>query len=266
MPDLSFADSIPENYDRLIFPLNIKPFAHEMAIRVAKLQPNHVLETAAGTGACSELITSALPGNTHYIVSDISESMLSIARQKLGRRKNITFEPVDAVQLPYTDQQFDVVVSMFGLMFFPDKVTALAEAHRVLQDDGSLLLSVWDIIERNPLGQEFYHCLSQCFGTQPLEFQEIPHNCSSLDLLKSVCESAGFSDISIHVVKRELDPIPALDACKGFIYGTPLFNEFTERGMDTEDVVKKVSTDLTRSFGEPLTGFYRQALFVEARK
>ena len=49
--DKLFAGSIPEIYDRLLVPLIFKSYARDLAERVAKVKPQDVLETAAGTGA-----------------------------------------------------------------------------------------------------------------------------------------------------------------------------------------------------------------------
>ena len=50
----------------------------------------------------------------------------------------------DALELPFDDETFDLVVCQFGVMFFPDKVRGNAEARRVLRDGGHYLLAIWD--------------------------------------------------------------------------------------------------------------------------
>ena len=59
------------------------------------------------------------------------------------------FQPADAQALPFDDGSFDLVVCQFGVMFFPDKVRANAEARRVLRDGGRYMLVIWDRIEHN---------------------------------------------------------------------------------------------------------------------
>ena len=51
--------------------------------------------------------------------------------------------------LPFADAAFDAVVCQFGVMFFPDKAAAFAEARRVLRPGGTLLFNVWDRLEDN---------------------------------------------------------------------------------------------------------------------
>ena len=52
-------------------------------------------------------------------------------------------------QLPFTDAAFDAVVCQFGVMFFPDRAKAFAEARRVLRPGGVFLFNAWDRIEEN---------------------------------------------------------------------------------------------------------------------
>src|SRR5437870_6583945 len=48
--DKLFAGSIPEVYDQLLVPLIFESHARDLAERLAKVEPQDVLETAAGTG------------------------------------------------------------------------------------------------------------------------------------------------------------------------------------------------------------------------
>jgi hypothetical protein len=45
-----FKHSTPELYDRYMGPLLVEPYAKVVAERAALLQPDRILETAAGTG------------------------------------------------------------------------------------------------------------------------------------------------------------------------------------------------------------------------
>jgi ubiquinone/menaquinone biosynthesis C-methylase UbiE len=59
--DRLFAGSIPEIYDRFLVPLIFEPYALDLAERLARTNPRHVLEIAAGTGALTRAIASRLP-------------------------------------------------------------------------------------------------------------------------------------------------------------------------------------------------------------
>ena len=263
---LSFSGSIPESYDKFIFPLNIKPFAEAMAERIAQLNPKSVLETATGTGACTAHLLSLVPDNIQFTLTDISGAMLELAQQKLNAHPQVSFDLIDASSLPYPDNHFDLQFSMFGLMFYADQIQALSEARRVLKPGGTMLTAVWDALEYNTLHDAFYSRLEKFYGSYHCGFKDVPHNCANLNNLKLMIEKAGFTDFSIHVVRRTIGPVPALDACKGYVLGTPLYNEFVELGMNPEEVADTISTDLSATYGDTLTGFLRQAIFIEARR
>ena len=49
---------------------------------------------------------------------------------------------MDAEALRFEDQEFDVAVSLFALLHFPDPLVALKEIHRVLRPNGRLVLAI----------------------------------------------------------------------------------------------------------------------------
>jgi ubiquinone/menaquinone biosynthesis C-methylase UbiE len=53
------------------------------------------------------------------------------------------------MQLPSQDGTFDAVVCQFGVMFFPEKSEAFAEARRVLRPGGVFVFNVWDQVTEN---------------------------------------------------------------------------------------------------------------------
>jgi ubiquinone/menaquinone biosynthesis C-methylase UbiE len=72
---------------------------------------------------------------------DLSPQMLGIAQrraQELGRKVDLRVG--DAQALDFPDNRFDMVVSTLSLCTIPDDRRAMAEARRVLQPGGRLLL------------------------------------------------------------------------------------------------------------------------------
>jgi SAM-dependent methyltransferase len=49
----------------------------------------------------------------------------------------------DAASLPFEEATFDVVVSQFALMYFPDRVASLREMWRTLAPGGRLSVAAW---------------------------------------------------------------------------------------------------------------------------
>ena len=146
--DITFAGSIPKVYESYLVPLIFAPFAGDMAARLAQHSVSSVLEIAAGTGVVTRALASALPENVSIVATDLNEAMLEHA-QSVGTSRPVEWRQADAAALPFPDETFDAVICQFGVMFFPDKAKAFAEAHRVLRPGGVFLFDVWDRIEEN---------------------------------------------------------------------------------------------------------------------
>jgi len=94
-----------------------------------------VLLVGAGTG----LDLPFLPRDIELHATDLSPAMvrrLEHRAEALGM--DVQAEEMDAEQLAYPDDHFDVVVMHLILAVMPDPARGLAEAHRVLAPEGQL--------------------------------------------------------------------------------------------------------------------------------
>ena len=100
-----------------------------------------VLDVACGSG------NAALVAARRYCdVSglDFVPSLLDRARQRPAAEGTpIDFQVGDAQALPYPDAHFDVVLSVFGVMFAPDQERAANELLRVCRPGGRIGLCCW---------------------------------------------------------------------------------------------------------------------------
>lgn len=156
-------DLVPEIYHRYIFPFNMKKFAEEVGRQVILLQPQHILEVAAGTGAASECVLKQLDNHVSYTLTDLGEGVLEAARFRFDnpayQKPDMSIATADACQLPYDDKSFDTVICQFGLMHFQNQQSAFNEMYRVLTPDGFLVMSVWDSLEYHTFSQVFHRLL-----------------------------------------------------------------------------------------------------------
>ena len=146
--DTAFLGSIPQVYDRYLVPLIFAPYAADLALRTVRRHPAHVLEIAAGTGVVTRQLAEMLPPGVSIVATDLNQTMLDEAAA-IGTSRPVEWRQADALHLPFPDAFFDVVVCQFGVMFFPDKARAFAEARRVLRSGGQFIFNVWDRIEHN---------------------------------------------------------------------------------------------------------------------
>jgi SAM-dependent methyltransferase len=146
--DKVFAGSIPKLYETHLVPLIFEPYAEDLAKRLAARTPARVLEIAAGTGVATRALAQDLPAQTSIVATDLNQPMLDLAAA-VGTKRPVEWRQADAMQLPFEDGAFDAVVCQFGVMFFPDRAKAYAEARRVLAPGGVFLFNAWDRIEEN---------------------------------------------------------------------------------------------------------------------
>lgn len=108
-------------------------------------QARTVFEFGCGTGRfAADLLSHRLAENSSYMGSDLSATMLGIARRRLeqfGARAQVQLTD-GALHLATSDATVDRFVSNYVLDLLPanDVATLLAEAHRVLTADGRLCL------------------------------------------------------------------------------------------------------------------------------
>lgn len=234
--DTRFSGSVPANYDRYLVPMLFRPYAEIMAQRAAEFMPRRVLETACGTGVLTKLLVDALPG-AEIVAVDLNQAMLDVAATQV-ESPNVTFRQGDALELPFEDGSFDLVVCQFGVMYFPDKVQGNAEARRVLRDGGHMLLAIWDSIERNLLAEITQQTLNRRFPENtPMFLSRGPHGYHVQEWIERDLEAAHFSEISIETVELPGRSGSAENAVYGICYGSPMQVELEEHGPDAIDCV-----------------------------
>ena len=121
--DRLWVGSMPEAYNRWLAPAVFRPFARDLARRAARLAPGRILEIAAGTGVLTNELVTALP------MAEVTATDLNAAMVEFGSRQapGAEWRQADALDLPFKNDQFDLVACQFGVMFFPDKLAAFAE-------------------------------------------------------------------------------------------------------------------------------------------
>ncbi len=108
------------------------------------LQPgSQVLDVACGTGNLA--VIAARHGCPVWGI-DIARNLICQARIRAAEESlRINFMEADAEALPFDVGQFDLVVSMFGVMFTPRPHVAAAELLRVTRPGGRIALANWTI-------------------------------------------------------------------------------------------------------------------------
>jgi demethylmenaquinone methyltransferase/2-methoxy-6-polyprenyl-1,4-benzoquinol methylase len=109
-------------------------------INQAAVRPGDaVLDLAGGTGDLACAFAKRVGAEGHVVLADINAAMLEQGRKRLvdaGVAGNTTIARVDAQDLPFADDSFDVVTMAFGLRNVTDKDAALRSIFRTLKTGG----------------------------------------------------------------------------------------------------------------------------------
>jgi ubiquinone/menaquinone biosynthesis C-methylase UbiE len=217
-----FEHSTPVLYDRYMGPLLFAPYAEHVAGRVAPLHPGRILETAAGTGIVTRAVAEALP-DVEIVATDINPGVVDFAAQQ-ATSERVTFQTADAQQLPFDDERFDLVLCLFGIMFFPDKVRANAEARRVLRPGGRYVLVTFDRLDLNPVPKAAGEAVATLFPEDPRYMERGPFSYTDAALVEQDLRAAGFQDIELETVAVS-SLVSARDAAHGIVLGSPFRGE-----------------------------------------
>ena len=251
--DTVFAGSIPSIYNRYMVPLLFGPYAEQVAERAQAFQPQRILETAAGTGVVTEALHRALP-DSKIVATDLNEPMLAEAARRVTS-PNVAFQPADALDLPFDDESFDLVVCQFGVMFFPDKVRGNAEARRVLRPGGRYLLVIWNEVGRNLATKVVGNALTDLFPDDPAAFYErLPFRYHDVEAIRTDLTAAGFEAIAIETVELRSRAASARDVAIAMTQGTPMRSEIEVRGPDALAAATDAAERALRQF-ENADGF-----------
>jgi ubiquinone/menaquinone biosynthesis C-methylase UbiE len=250
--DKVFAGRIPEIYDSYLVPLIFASYANDLGKRVAAKRPGQVLELAAGTGVVTRVMARELAADARITATDLNPPMIERARE-IGTARPVEWRPADAMDLPFPDESFDVVVCQFGVMFFPDKSRAYSEARRVLRPGGAFLFNVWDRIEENEFADVVTAALGSIFpGDPPVFMRRTPHGYSDPKAIREDLAKAGFEKPArIETIAARSRADSPKSVAIAYCQGTPLRNEIESRApARLAEATEAARSAIARRFGE----------------
>ncbi len=117
-----------------------------------------VLDIAGGTGDVSRWVARTFHPK-HIQCTDLVPEMLEVAMAHQARgdfgKTPIDFEIVDAQNIPYDDESYDVITMAYGIRNMPAREQALKEMYRVLKPGGALVCLEFST-PPNPLWNSLY--------------------------------------------------------------------------------------------------------------
>jgi phosphatidylethanolamine/phosphatidyl-N-methylethanolamine N-methyltransferase len=147
-------DFVEAVYSRIakVYDLTFGPTLHPgrlQAIQRMDIQSGErVLEVGVGTG----INLSLYPKNCSVTGIDFSAPMLEIARERAARKEvqNVRLLQMDAADMKFADNSFDIVYAPYVISVVPDPVTVAREMRRVCRPGGRIIV-LNHFLSPNPL-------------------------------------------------------------------------------------------------------------------
>ncbi|MFT5583135.1 MAG: ubiquinone/menaquinone biosynthesis C-methylase UbiE [Cognaticolwellia sp.] len=152
---------------------------------------DHILDLATGPGTLARL---AAPGVARVSAVDFSPEMLRICRRQVAGL-NVDVLEMDGQDLPFEDQ-FDAAFSMFGLVFFPDRLAGLRSMRRALRPGAWGCISSWLPPQRSTGMIQAMGAVSAALPDwHPGQTERAVWD--NPEILRQAFEDSGFSDIEV---------------------------------------------------------------------
>lgn len=202
----SFFNQVASNYDR-IGPRLFSYFGRRLAEMAQIAEKASVLDIASGRGAALFPAAEQTGPHGHVTGIDFSEEMVRETSAEITalNLKNVDMLQMDAEQMSFPDDSFDIALCGFAMFLFSDSQQVFGEFIRVLKPGGRIGMTVFT--EGSKYFQWFDEMISsfmQTKGPQEIEIQKSygPKLFTSSEL-KETLNTAGFKEINI--VKEESD-------------------------------------------------------------
>ena len=153
-----------------------------------------VLDVGCAAGALSALLVDR---GAEVVGIDVSERLVEIARRDLGGRAEFRVADVGRPMPFFADGTFDLVTASLVLHYLRDWTVPLRELHRILREDGALLIST-------------HH------PTQDVAISDPPASYFDVTLLTDTWNKGG-KDVEVHFYHRPLSAIVGALADAGFV-------------------------------------------------
>ena len=162
MNDWRRYDTVAETYEKVRAPVTAAVAADLVAL-AAPAAGARILDVGSGTGVAADAAASAVPAGL-VVGIDLSVEMLRVASRA---RPGLRLVAAEAIQLPFRDASFDVVLANFVLTEFTRWDTALFDLIRVLTPGGALAASVWRT-EEDELSRTWRALVERTIGQEML--------------------------------------------------------------------------------------------------
>jgi SAM-dependent methyltransferase len=217
-----------EAYETQLVPALFAGWGGRLVAAVGVSPGNRVLDVACGTGIVARTAAGLVGERGNVVGLDLNESMLAVARRL---RPDLEWRQGDAGQLPFSDRSFDIVLCQSGLMFFPDVGRALREMARVVADDGTVGIQVWDRRQSQPAYGPFIDVAERHAGPDAIDLLSTYFVRGDLEELGSSLAAAGLEPASIRTEESTLSFGSIDEMVTAEVQATPLGERLSDGAL-----------------------------------
>jgi len=183
----------------------IERVAHEVLDAVGVEAGDVLLDVATGTGNAA---LEAARRGARVTGLDLTPELLLVAERRAAEEGvELALVEGDAQALPFPDDSFDRVTSVFGAMFAPDQARTAAELLRVCRPGGTVAVAAW---APDGLNGEMFGTLGRHMPPPPEGFRP-PIAWGSEDVVRELF--AGAAEVTTEVrPARDSVRAPSVDA------------------------------------------------------
>jgi len=183
----------------------------QVALDLAAPQPGEsAIDIGCGCGATVLELARRVGPRGHVLGIDISEPMLALARQRIADAGYTQAELAlaDMSIFAFTQEDFDLAFSRFGVMFFNNPVAAFANLRRALKQSGRLIFACFRTLAENPWVLAPFTAVKHLLPPSPPPGPEDPGQFAFADpnRVRRILSEAGFSAITF----TKHDPVMVL--------------------------------------------------------
>jgi len=181
----------------------LKPVSDILFESIGIPEGRKFLDIGCGAGSTTIRLGGLVSSGASVTGIDISEPMVSFAKEKAKAIENVEFVLGNAQTYEFGPDRFDGAMSRMGVMFFADPIQGFSNIHSALNRGAFLTFACWAPVEEGELTDLLLRTALKHTGK--------PHNdpgtavgpdaFNDKEHVKSILSSSGFSNLSIETLK-----------------------------------------------------------------